>query len=112
MGTEAQEKKKLRSFYFTKHSGISISLADVDTNNPHGPRTANLNRINVHNTERGKGHGADLLRRILDDADADGITLYLEINPYGPLDYDALEGWYMRNGFRPFAGSMYVRKPR
>lgn len=61
--------------------------------------TWELNRINVPAASRGMGHGSRLLRRVTDDADAEGVALVLWINPYGPLDYETLAAWYKRNGF-------------
>lgn len=59
-----------------------------------------ISRINVPEKHRGKGLGTVMLKRIIDDADAEGSDLWLEILPSGPLDYDALWQWYRRHGFR------------
>ena len=58
-----------------------------------------INRIVVPERNRGQGAGRKILKRVLAEADAEKVTLVLEINPYGPLNYQALENWYKRNGF-------------
>lgn len=70
-----------------------------------------LTRINVPAEARGKGIGSKLLNEVTSAADVEGIVLYLEINPYGPLNYDALEAWYFRNGFKKWNG-IYRRLPK
>lgn len=69
-----------------------------------------LTRINVPREHRGKGHARALLKRILDDADNEGVTLWLEISPSDGLDYDQLEAWYRRRGF--VGHLIYKRRPR
>jgi hypothetical protein len=39
------------------------------------------------------------MEQVLTDADAEGVTLWLDINPYGPMCYNDLEAWYFRLGF-------------
>lgn len=69
-----------------------------------------LTRINVPKASRGKGHASALLTRILDDADEEGVTLFLEISPSDGLDYSQLEAWYHRHGFKSI-GLLLRRKP-
>lgn len=74
-----------------------------------------VNRINVPHKHRGQGHGSTLLRQICEDADREGVSLHLCINPTGPLDYDQLEKWYRRYGFDDDpdenADGWFVRQP-
>lgn len=69
-----------------------------------------ITRINVPVRQRGKGVGSKLLQQILDDADLEGVNLFLEVVPSGGLDRDQLEDWYTRKGFKHYKGFM-VRKP-
>lgn len=58
-----------------------------------------LSRINVPADYRGQGYGSELLGQVCDDADNEGVTLVLNINPYGALTYQQLQDWYERWGF-------------
>lgn len=71
-----------------------------------------ITRINVPAKQRGNGHGSALLKQILADADAEQVTLALEVAPSGPLGYHALVRWYARHGFRGDKHGYMVRKPR
>jgi GNAT superfamily N-acetyltransferase len=63
-------------------------------------------RVNTPYRSRGKGIARRLMAQVLADADAEGVTLWLGINPYGPMDYDQLESWYRRLGFKgPLSGT-------
>jgi predicted GNAT family N-acyltransferase len=68
-------------------------------------------RINVPAEYRTQGHGSELLRQVLEDADCEHIRLVLEINPYGGLDYDELKSWYERHGFVQLEEGPFVREP-
>lgn len=88
------------------------AIADLTNLGEMVPGTMTITRIHVPPAHRGMGYGAQLLRQIVSDADEVGILLSLEINPYGPLDYQDLENWYIRYGFflHPSVG-IYVRIP-
>ena len=58
-----------------------------------------ISRINVPVRSRGRGLASKMLKEILRDADAMGITLILEPVPSGGLDYEQLVAWYQRHGF-------------
>jgi predicted GNAT family acetyltransferase len=85
------------------------AIADLDAQ---GSDTYMLTRINTPRQHRGKGVARALLRRVLDDADAEGITLVLGIVPSGGLSYIQLRDWYKRHGFRKSAdgGDYYYRR--
>lgn len=70
-----------------------------------------ITRINVPEASRGQGNGSALLKKICAAADAEGVTLFLEIAPSGPLNFKALQEWYGRYGFKPWLG-MYRRQPK
>jgi GNAT superfamily N-acetyltransferase len=86
------------------------SIADLCDYYGHGML---LTRINVPKASRGRGHARALLRRILEDADAFGVTLFLEISPSDGLGFAELEAWYKRNGFHEIrASGLYRRRPQ
>jgi ribosomal protein S18 acetylase RimI-like enzyme len=75
-----------------------------------------ITRINVPQKyrgqkQRGRGVGTKLLRRILADADAEGVELALEVSPSDGLDYVQLTAWYRRHGFRSTSFGYLVRRP-
>ncbi len=67
-----------------------------------------INRINVPRHTgpdgkplfRGQGIASDLLKRCLKDADAEQVTLLIEVSPSDGLTYDELVAWYKRYGFK------------
>lgn len=74
-----------------------------------------LVRINVPEDQRGNGHGRELLKQVIEDADQKERILALGISPSGPLDWDALRAWYERYGFEMEEtehGPIWIRKPR
>lgn len=73
-----------------------------------------ITRINVPFDVRGKGYGTALLKKCLEDADIEGVRLYLEIMQGDELGltYEQLQSWYERHGFKQLgAGGMFLRKP-
>lgn len=59
-----------------------------------------ITRINVPLGYRGRGYGRSLLEQIVEDAEAEDVTLVLEISSYGSeMDNERLQEWYMRYGF-------------
>lgn len=63
--------------------------------------------------ERGQGHARALLKQITDDADLEGVTLVLSIEPDGTgLDARALKRWYERAGFTHQPGDFWLRTPK
>lgn len=80
-----------------------------------------LTRVAVPRPHRGTGVARELLRRVLADADAEGVTLRLSVVPYGNggLERRELAEWYARHGFRVDArearrsgGGVMVRRPQ
>ncbi|WP_431041496.1 GNAT family N-acetyltransferase [Streptomyces sp. P1-3] len=79
----------------------------------HGPGPSLITRIVVRPKARGRGWGSEVLRDVCMDADAEGITLMLQVqpNPAG-LAAEALTAWYQRHGFEAVPGTdTMVRKP-
>lgn len=63
-----------------------------------------LDRVEVEPTFWGRGYARKLLDEVLHDADAEQVTLYLEVRPLklrscSGLSYEALDAWYKRHGF-------------
>jgi GNAT superfamily N-acetyltransferase len=58
-----------------------------------------ITRINVMEQYRGQGYGTKILNMILEDADSEGVVLFLEPVPSGGLSKKELEAWYERHGF-------------
>ena len=86
------------------------SIVDVSENfSPEGGRE--VNRVSVLKPHRGKGIARRLMSEMLKDADSEGITLWLDINPYGDMDFAELLAWYHRLGCRPCKGR-YRRLPQ
>lgn len=74
-----------------------------------------LTRVETGQECRGKGYGTEILERVLADADAEGATLLLSVEPDlspGSLDAAALTAWYSRHGFRPYRDGGMIREPR
>ena len=58
-----------------------------------------VTRINVMERYRGLGLGSQILKEILDDADKEGVVLFIEPSASGGLSQKELEEWYERHGF-------------
>ena len=70
-----------------------------------------VTRINVPNGFRGLGHASALLRQCTESADQEQIPLYLTIQPSDGLNYEQLEQFYTRHGFRQVHDNLYQRDP-
>lgn len=69
--------------------------------------------IDVAHNERGKGVARDLMRVVLDDADREGVTLILSVEPDGTgLSFEQLKSWYTRLGFEEISDGTMERYPR
>jgi ribosomal protein S18 acetylase RimI-like enzyme len=98
----------MKSCYHIKLSVMNIAIADLcDYYN----RGMIITRINVPAAYRGQGHARKLLSQITADADAEHIRLWLEIQASDGLNYDQLQAWYERNGFK-YKRGIYQRSPR
>lgn len=70
-----------------------------------------ITRVNVPKEFRGNSHGTTLLKQVLEDADKEGINLFLEISESDGLSYEQLKDWYERHGFKPWRG-IWRRRPK
>jgi len=104
----------MHSYYFVKFPGhIRPAIADVSMFRDDTKR-GYISRINVPQPQRGQGHASTLLKRIIQDADQQGITLYLEPVPGdGPrgLSHTALIRWYEKYGFIMEDNNQMRREP-
>lgn len=72
-------------------------------------------RVNTPFQHRRQGIARRLMAELLADADAEGVELWLDINPYGEMTYQQLAAWYGRCGFEKVdvaGGRRYRRLPR
>lgn len=67
-------------------------------------------RVIVPEGHRNEGVGTRLMRRLIEDADSEGVALVLSAEPYGDLDLEAITAWYRKLGFEGPPERM-VRKP-
>lgn len=98
----------MRTIYTIQLSPVRIAIADLMEIDG----VWWINRINVPNGYRGRGHGTALLMQILEQADYEEVTLRLNINPYGDLNYHQLQSWYERYGFVQDEEGCFTRKPQ
>jgi GNAT superfamily N-acetyltransferase len=89
----------MKQCYFTTSVRAIADLIETD-GILRGKPVWQISRINVPEDHRRQGHGTALLKRILADADAEGVVL--ELSPL-PSDFTFsrtdLISWYKRHGF-------------
>lgn len=61
-----------------------------------------FNRLFVKADYRNQGYAKFLLSQMVDILEKEKINLWLDINPYGDLNYNQLEELYMRYGFKKY----------
>jgi|SRR6185436_8843973 len=86
-----------------------MGLAVLDYDDHYDSRSWYITRINVPRAHRGKGLGSQLLDELLAMADEAKKNVWLEIQPSDGLNYNELEAWYLRHGFKGFM--IYKRRP-
>lgn len=62
-----------------------------------------ITRVEVMKQFRGKGHASRLLGKVIEDADREGVTLHLSVEPDGSeesIDEKGLLQWYDKLGFK------------
>ncbi|MEU5814230.1 GNAT family N-acetyltransferase [Streptomyces huasconensis] len=82
---------------YALHGGAASASLVLD---PIGNRPTILTEVAVWREDQGKGWGSEILRLVCAEADTEGVTLMLSVDPgpYG-LSYEALRSWYSRYGF-------------
>lgn len=101
----------MKSSYY-QQIGNKLAVVDLwnDCIEP-GPASM-ITRVNVPAEYRRQGIATRLMNQVLSDADKDGVTLVLEINPYGEMSWNQLASWYTRLGFVETDGKVFIREPR
>ena len=102
-----KEVLHMKTCYVNYETGSIADLVKPGELTPHWT----IARIDVPANLRGQGSGSNLLDLILADADAEGSALALEVMPSGGLDYESLQGWYERHGFKPTRQGYMLRNP-
>ncbi|MBU0791968.1 MAG: GNAT family N-acetyltransferase [Gammaproteobacteria bacterium] len=69
-----------------------------------------ITRIFVPPEYQDQGYDEQVLKLVLDDADAEGVILYLTANAHSALTTKQLRVWYRRHGFIRTHG-MFIRRP-
>lgn len=73
-----------------------------------------FNRIKVEPKYEGQGLGAEMMKRMVEICDQQGIIVVCDVNPYGSLDHDQLVKWYKSYDFKDYSHKEYqglVRYP-
>jgi GNAT superfamily N-acetyltransferase len=103
----------MKPSYFTvidvRH-GVEVDLIEFGLGDD-GPGWT-ITRVITPQGFRGQGRARELMKQVLADADAEGVVLWLEINPYGDMTFDQLEVWYERLGFTRVDENVYRRDPK
>lgn len=75
-----------------------------------------INRVSVLPPHRGQGIARSLMAQVIEDADDEGVNLWLEVRPDASgtgLTFRQLFEWYSRLGFQPIDRvPVMVRLPR
>ncbi len=99
----------MKDYYTNKKTFTSVDTVEYE------PGTLYISRIKTRDSYQGQGGARELMQELIADADNEGVTLALEINPYGPMNFKQLESWYKRLGFKKTAApfeNCYLRKPK
>lgn len=99
----------MRDGYYNMEHGATVDLIKSSDSS-----LVIITRIMVTAQQRGKGYARELMERVIEDADEEGVLLMLsvEADP-GGLDEKTLKAWYTRLGFEILPGSdtTMVRRP-
>lgn len=72
-----------------------------------------VTRVRTTPNGRHEGRASEVLREVCDDADHEGVTLWLQIQPDEdcPMTAVELEAWYEKFGFKSEPFPLMIRKP-
>lgn len=98
----------MKTCFVLELSPIRIAIADLTKVRF---RVYEINRVNVPEGFRGRGHGRELLCKVLAEADRCTVTLRCYSLSSGPLDEAALNAWYIRHGFGVHKSGYLYREP-
>lgn len=102
----------MQSSYYNVAEGASINLMGTL---PYHENWYLVTGVSVQFRFRGRGAASRLLKQVCADADREGVTLLLSIQPDGTgLGYEELRAFYARNGFAMFGSEedAMIREPR
>ena len=85
----------MKDIYFIRLGSYGASLNLIELSRTEWM----IRRIFVPVAFRNQGHGDDLLKQAIADADHEGVDLSLTISPFDGSNYKRLESWYQRHGF-------------
>ncbi len=98
----------MKTSYMLRLAPAAVAIADVSKM---GSKLYEINRINVPPVHRGRGHGRELLKQIITEANTAGVVLRLAVNPSGGLGRRKLTAWYARNAFIQRDDGYMYREP-
>ncbi|MFD5451626.1 MULTISPECIES: GNAT family N-acetyltransferase [Streptomyces] len=100
----------MRHTYYDLETSAIVNLFFTE-----GEKMAIVSSVRVLEAKRGNGYARALMAKVLEDADREGVALYLGIEPDGTRDaltYTQLREWYERCGFEEEDENFFVRQPR
>lgn len=100
----------MKHMYADIENGVIIHLMDIGDG-------WLVTSVGVQSHQRGTGAASRLLDEVLKEADAEGVSMFLSIEPDGTgLDAATLRSWYERKGFEAMDPELteigMVRTPR
>ena len=100
---ESPAKQLKNEFNAPEHVNIDLSV--------YGPTTISIESLNVDDEYKGKGHGTQTLKQVIDLADKLGVIIELEIGCSGEENEFDLVKWYNKYGFKHING-FWRRDPK
>jgi ribosomal protein S18 acetylase RimI-like enzyme len=85
---------------------VAAGFINMERKHPHHPSHWYLGMLGTDPSAQGQGHGSAVLRPVLEQCDADGVSAYLESSKERNIDF------YARHGFRVTAELRMPRGPK
>ena len=89
---------------------FSIGVAEATRIDEERKNVYYFNRLFVKPNYRGKGYSRKLLEKFVQELDTNKISVELDINPYGDLDYNQLKKLYEEFDFKQKNQGFFVRE--